>query len=171
MRVDAVEIHTGNPSFRYQPIRDIEVKCEAATAFSSAPRIEEVNARLQALAASVGANAVVRVRYENGISLTSWRSITASGVAVFKEPDEIACSSCAEIIKRAAAKCRYCGAVQVPDQSIKEVSITGRPVFDTPFAIPRPNSKVLKSSDGIPVWVWALAGVIALVSAAVWAAG
>ena len=71
MRVDAVEIHTGNPGFGYQPMRDIEVKCEAPTAFSSAPKIEEVNARLQAMAARMSANAVIRVRCESGMSLTS----------------------------------------------------------------------------------------------------
>lgn len=171
MRVDAVEIHTGNPSFRCQPIRDIEVKCEAPTAFSSAPKIEEVNARLQAMAASIGANAVIRVRYESGMSLTSWRSMTATGVAVFKESDEVACASCAETIKRAAAKCRYCGAEKVPEANHQEVSITGRPVFDTPFAIPRPYSKALKSSDGIPIWVWAVAGVVLLVGAVVGMSG
>jgi hypothetical protein len=163
MRVDAVEIHTGNPAFRYQAIRDIEVKCEASTAFSSAPKIEEVNARLQAMAASVGANAVIRVRYDSGMSLTSWRSMTATGVAVFKESDEVVCASCAENIKRAALKCRYCGAERMPEANRQEISITGRPVVDTPIAIPRPYSKALKSSDGIPIWVWVLAGAVSLI--------
>lgn len=60
----------------------------------------------------MGANAVIRVRYESGMSLTSWRSMTATGVAVFKGADEVACASCAETIKRAVVKCRHCGAEQ-----------------------------------------------------------
>ena len=110
MRVDAIEIHPGAVDFQYEPIRQLEAKCEAPTSFSKAPTIADANLKLQELAAKVGANAVVNVTYNSGMSLTSWRAVKATGLAVRKLSDEMACPVCAETIKRAAKKCRFCGA-------------------------------------------------------------
>src|SRR3954468_18966913 len=99
MRVDQIEIHTGAVDFEYEPIRQLEVKCEAMTNFSKAPTIQDANLRLQQLASQVGANAVIRVTYDSGISLTAWRSMKATGLAVRKISDEISCPVCAETIK------------------------------------------------------------------------
>ena len=48
------------------------------------------------------ANAVIGVKYNRGISMTSWKAVTATGTAVFLESDERTCPFCAEPIKRAA---------------------------------------------------------------------
>lgn len=110
MKVEDIEIYTGKADFDFEPIRRLEVKCEASNALMPAPTIEEANGRLRALAAKVGANAIVEVEYNSGISFTSWKSLKATGLAGKKVSDEVACRVCAETIKRAALKCRFCGA-------------------------------------------------------------
>lgn len=72
MRVDQIEIHAGPVDFQYEPVRQLEVKCEARTNFSKSPTIADANAKLQELAAGIGANAVIDVRYDSGMSMTSW---------------------------------------------------------------------------------------------------
>jgi hypothetical protein len=114
MRVEDIEIHTGTIDFAYTPIRQLEATCEATTNFSKAPNLDDVNAKLRELAATVGANAVINVEYRTGPSLTSWRSMRAHGLAVMRASDQISCPVCAEQIKRAAIKCRYCGA-EIPE--------------------------------------------------------
>lgn len=60
--------------------------------------------------AIVGANAVIDVAYSSGVSMTSWKSMKGTGLAVRKQPEDLACPVCAEMIRRAAVKCRFCGA-------------------------------------------------------------
>jgi hypothetical protein len=110
MRIEDIEIHVGKPDFDYTPIRRLEAKCEAATAFSSAPTVDEMNGKLRSMAAKVGANAIVEVHYDSGVSMTSWKSMKGTGLAVLKLSDEKICPACAETIKRDAVKCRFCGA-------------------------------------------------------------
>ncbi|TIC85217.1 heavy metal-binding domain-containing protein [Crenobacter intestini] len=109
MKVQDIEIHVGEPNFPFTPIRRVEAKCESATQFSSAPSIDEANAKLREMAAGLGANAVIDVKYDTGVSVTSWRSMKATGIAVKKDSDDRPCPVCAELIKRAATKCRFCG--------------------------------------------------------------
>jgi hypothetical protein len=68
-----------------------------------------VNFKFQEEAAKVGANAVINVTYSRGMSLTSYEVLKAVGMAVLAESDEMPCPSCAEMIKRAAKKCKHCG--------------------------------------------------------------
>lgn len=51
---------------------------EAMMNFSKALTIQDANFKLQQLAAQVGANAVIRVDYNSGISFTSWRSVSSA---------------------------------------------------------------------------------------------
>lgn len=108
-KFEDIEIHSGKVDFGFKPIRRLEVKCETSSAFMPAPTIDEANGRLRALASSIGANAILEAKYDSGISLTSWKSLKATGLAVVREPDDRICPTCAETVKRAAAKCRFCG--------------------------------------------------------------
>jgi hypothetical protein len=109
MRIEDIEIHVGKPDFEYTPVRRLEAKCEATMAFSPAPTVDEMNGKLRSMAAKVGANAIVEVRYDSGVSMTSWKSMKGTGLAVLKLSDEMPCPVCAETIKRAALRCRFCG--------------------------------------------------------------
>jgi predicted RNA-binding Zn-ribbon protein involved in translation (DUF1610 family) len=108
MRVDSIEIHTGQPDFEYEPIRRLEAKVEATTIYTAAPTIETANAKLREMATQLGADAIVDVAYKSGMSMTSWKSMTATGMAVRKIAADYPCPNCAETIKRAAKECRFC---------------------------------------------------------------
>lgn len=128
MRIEDIEIHVGKPDFEYKPIRRLEAKCEATMAFSPAPTVDEMNGKLRSMAAKVGANAIIDVTYDSGVSMTSWKSMKGTGLAVLKLSDEVPCSVCAEPIKRAAKKCRFCGAeVQQGQLLVERGSGTGSP--------------------------------------------
>lgn len=164
MKVTDVELFTGKPDFEFQPIRQIEAKCEASHAFASAPSMEEVNARLRALAAKVGANAVINVEYDSGISMTSWRALKGTGLAVKKVSDERVCPFCAETIKRAALKCRFCGEdlTDAPPPSAESAGAAqgAGPTAQTSANVS--NQEPLKSSDAMPAWVWLLIGGVVI---------
>jgi hypothetical protein len=166
VKVTDVELFTGKPDFEFEPIRQIEAKCESSHAFSNAPSMEEVNSRLRALAAKVGANAVINVDYESGISLTSWRALKGTGLAVRKISDERQCPFCAETIKRAAVKCRFCGEDVSHTAALAEVGSSIREASSQPVAVSRVthiNQEPLRSSDAMPAWVWLLIGGVVLV--------
>lgn len=70
--------------------------------------MDDANARLREETIRLGANAIINVKYERS-SLTSWRGIKASGIAVLLDSDEKKCPFCAELIKKEAIKCKHCG--------------------------------------------------------------
>src|SRR4051812_45117722 len=67
MKVEEIEIHVGSVDFQYTALRQLEAKCEAPTAMSKAPSMDDVNAKLRELASSIGANAVINVEYQSGV--------------------------------------------------------------------------------------------------------
>jgi hypothetical protein len=58
----------------------------------------------------VGANAVIHTTYRQQVSWFSWFSMGGQGLAVVAEPEYVTCPECAERVRRAAKKCRHCGA-------------------------------------------------------------
>lgn len=109
MKIEDIELHVGQVDFPYRAVRQLKAKCEASHAFMPAPTETDINAKLRGMAAKVGANAVIDVHYNSGVSMTSWKSMTGTGLAVVRESDDVVCPHCAETIKRAATKCRFCG--------------------------------------------------------------
>ncbi len=68
---------------RYESLGDIEVTVSKWTIFDSDPTKEKVAAALKEKAASMGADAVVLVRYGTvGVSALSWGSMDGKGRAV-----------------------------------------------------------------------------------------
>lgn len=72
------------PDFYYKVIGEIEESLEASTIFHETPTVVKINQHLRKKAIALGADAVINVRYERGMSWTSWRRLTASGTAVKK---------------------------------------------------------------------------------------
>jgi hypothetical protein len=81
MKVTEIEIHVGDVDHPYRIVGEISAKVEAATLFSKTPTLEGINFKLQEKASQRGANAVIKVEYNRGMS-------QASGLAVVLEPDE-----------------------------------------------------------------------------------
>ncbi|HEY1767891.1 MAG TPA: hypothetical protein VGG26_09560 [Terracidiphilus sp.] len=109
MKISEIAIHDGGVERPYQVIREISAKVSKGSLFSKSPTIEDVNFKLQEEASAVGANAVINVGYSRGMSLMSYEVLKAVGIAVVLESEEVQCPLCAEMIKRAAKKCKHCG--------------------------------------------------------------
>lgn len=110
MKVDEIEIHDGEPDREYESLQVVHARVGAATIFNKSPTLEDVNNKLREEALKLGANGVIRVRYKRGMSPVSWKAVRAWGLAVRLDSDEKTCPVCAETIKRAAVRCRFCGA-------------------------------------------------------------
>jgi predicted RNA-binding Zn-ribbon protein involved in translation (DUF1610 family) len=160
MRVDAIEIHTGQPDFEYEPIRRLEAKVEATTMYTAAPTMETANAKLREMASGLGADAVIEVEYNSGVSMTSWKSMKATGLAVKKIASDYACPNCAETIKRAAKECRFCHAKLDPPEAVAGPASGAKRTAASVLAEP------MKSNDNSAVpWILAALAVIGLLAA------
>lgn len=82
MKIEDIEIHAGKPDHSFKVIGPIKAQVGAATIFSRTPTLDEVNQKLREQAVQMGANAVIETAYDRGISMSSWKAITATGTAV-----------------------------------------------------------------------------------------
>lgn len=98
-----VELFTGEPNRPYKVLGQVGAKQDDGY-------IEDVNMELIEQATRLGANAIINLRYDRGISLFSFSQLKASGTAVVFLVETRPCPECAEDIKVAAKKCRFCGA-------------------------------------------------------------
>jgi len=67
---------------KYKELGPVEVSVKKLTLFHKDPTREQANEALQARARALGADAVINVKYENGIGLTTWGYVDAKGTAV-----------------------------------------------------------------------------------------
>ncbi len=128
MAIEDIEIYENGIDRPYKEIGPIKVRVGARTALSKSKTIEDVNKKLREHALKMGANAVINVQYDRGVSMTSWKALTAKGMAVYAESAYKKCPFCAEPIKREAIKCKHCGAdLQTVNQPRFDPQ-TGRPL-------------------------------------------
>lgn len=110
MADERIEIRTDDDLGRpYRVIGPIKARVTAGHAFNKARTTEDADSKLREVALRMGANAVLNVQYVRGISATSWKALTVTGTAVVAESVERKCPYCAEMIKREATVCRFCG--------------------------------------------------------------
>lgn len=70
------------PGRKYTEIGPIEVSVKKLTIFHQDPTKEQANEALIEKARSIGANAVIGIRYEAGVGLTTWGYMDAKGTGV-----------------------------------------------------------------------------------------
>ena len=77
-----VEIHNGPVDWTYRELGLVQARVTSATIFSRTRTTEEVDSKLREEAMKRGADAVIYVHYERGMSNTSYKALTAKGMAV-----------------------------------------------------------------------------------------
>lgn len=83
MTAHAIEIHQGDLSTPYETLGLVRARKGAQpTPFNKRPSQDRMDALLRKKAAKMGADAVIQVSYVPGIIPSSWRGMTATGIAV-----------------------------------------------------------------------------------------
>jgi len=70
------------PGRKYAEVGPIEVSVKKLTIFHKDPTKEQANDALIEKARSIGANAIINVRYSSGVGFTTWGYMDAKGVGV-----------------------------------------------------------------------------------------
>lgn len=83
MPSNGIAIHKGDPPGEYEVLGEVKSRKGAQpTPFNKRPSEEDVNVKLRQKAAKLGADAIIRVEYVKGVIPSSWKGMTAKGVAV-----------------------------------------------------------------------------------------
>jgi hypothetical protein len=67
------------PGRKYKALGPIEVSIKKLTVFHRDPTKDQADEALSEKARTIGANAIINVRYQRGIGLTTWGYIDATG--------------------------------------------------------------------------------------------
>lgn len=67
---------------KYKSVGPVQVEIKKLTIFNADPTEEMANDLLRQKAKQMGADAVINVRYDSGMGLTTWGYIEATGIAV-----------------------------------------------------------------------------------------
>ncbi len=70
------------PARKYREIGPIDVSVKKLTIFHANPTREQANDALTDKARAIGADGVVKVKYDYGVGLTTWGYMDAKGIAV-----------------------------------------------------------------------------------------
>ena len=98
-----VELFTGEPEKPYKVLGSVMAK-------QNEGNLEDCNEVLIEQATRMGADGIINLSYDRKVTFTSFSQLTAKGTAVKFESADMPCPVCAEMIKRAAKKCRFCQA-------------------------------------------------------------
>lgn len=86
-RAEQVTITEGTPQGKYVEAGFIEISIKKLTVFNADPTRDQANELLREKARAIGADAVIQVKYMNGIGLTTWGYLDAQGIGVKMAPN------------------------------------------------------------------------------------
>ena len=81
-----IEIFEGEPNKNYTNIKVVKITIKRLTVFDTAPSKEEIFTRLKRQALSLGADAIINIKYDYGFGFINWGYINVKGICVkFRE--------------------------------------------------------------------------------------
>ena len=80
--VERIQIFETAPDRPYEIIQHIKGKAEAATVFNPQPSFAQAESALKQKASEIGADAIINLKYSEGVSWTSWKATWVEGDAI-----------------------------------------------------------------------------------------